>query len=197
MNKTIALSKQHQELVSQHLKVIDWAIYDYIQVNEQFPGMGYDDLYQEGCLALCRAAATYNGTVKFKTYAQTVIKNHLIDYCKAMNSRNKTLSLEAPVSEDENYTYACFLATEPDMVETIVGTSMAEQNTLKILASAKPRYKGVALKGIEAIELKVKGYTGKEIAELYGVKSTHVGAWISRAAQKLRQDEQFLSELWP
>ena len=28
---------------------------------------------------------------------------------------------------------------------------------------------------------------------MYGVKDNHIRAWISKAVQKLRQDEQFLS----
>ena len=32
------------------------------------------------------------------------------------------------------------------------------------------------------------GYSGADIAKLYGTKATHVGAWISRAAAKLRED---------
>lgn len=48
--------------------------------------------------------------------------------------------------------------------------------------------KGVARLGIEALELKVKGYSGADIAQLYQTKPNHIGAWISRAAEKLRKD---------
>ena len=41
---------------------------------------------------------------------------------------------------------------------------------------------------IEAMELKIKGYSGVDIARLYHTKPTHVGAWISRASEKLRED---------
>ena len=49
--------------------------------------------------------------------------------------------------------------------------------------------------GIEALELKVKGFSGAEIAELWGVEQNHVGAWISRAKSKLLKNEQFTLEL--
>ena len=42
--------------------------------------------------------------------------------------------------------------------------------------------------GVEALELKIAGYSGTDIAKLYGVQPNHVGAWISRAAQKLKKD---------
>ena len=42
--------------------------------------------------------------------------------------------------------------------------------------------------GVEALELKVKGLNGTDIAKLYNVKPNQVGAWISRAAQKIRKE---------
>ncbi|MFG6351165.1 MAG: hypothetical protein K1W21_05990, partial [Oscillospiraceae bacterium] len=42
--------------------------------------------------------------------------------------------------------------------------------------------------GVEALEWKVKGLSGADIAQLYGAKPNQVGAWISRATQKIRKD---------
>lgn len=58
----------------------------------------------------------------------------------------------------------------------------------QLLEHGRRSYSGVAKLGIEAMELKVKGYSGADIAEMYGVEQRQVGAWISRAAQKLRRD---------
>lgn len=43
----------------------------------------YDDLYQEGCIALWRAAKTYDEQfgAQFHPYTISVIRNHLLDYC--------------------------------------------------------------------------------------------------------------------
>ena len=56
-----------------------------------------------------------------------------------------------------------------------------------MLEYGKRTYNGVARLGVEALELKIAGYSGTDIAELYGVKPNHVGAWIARAAQKLKK----------
>ena len=64
-----------------------------------------------------------------------------------------------------------------------------------LLNSAKSEYSGVARLGIEALELKIMGYSGADIAKLYGVKQNHVGAWISRAAAKLRKNGAVLKSL--
>lgn len=63
------------------------------------------------------------------------------------------------------------------------------------MESVKAEYSGVARLGIEALELKIKGLSGSDIAHLYGVAPNHVGAWISRAAEKLRKNERFLMGL--
>lgn len=188
--KIEALSEVQKNVIVENLEIVEWAIYKNIHANEQIQGLGYDDLYQVGCLALCHAAATYNGSTKFETYAQVVVKNKLLDHCRAVLKKQPSmLYLDAPAGDDSRSTLEGIISTDSEDSMN----SLSEAEILKILDSVKTSYNGVALKGIEAIELKIKGYTGKEIAELYGVKSSHVGAWISRAAAKLRKDSQFLS----
>ena len=53
-------------------------------------------------------------------------------------------------------------------------------------------YLGVAKLGIDALVLKAKGFDCKDIAALYHTSSNNVGAWISRAAKRLRSDPDFL-----
>ena len=171
------LNFDQQALVAEHLNIVAQILRYHIRVNENVQGLSYDDLYQEGCIALCRAAVSFNGSVQFKTYAQAVVKNRLIDHCRqALRLHNHTLPLEArddlPALEDRPQTEA-----------------------YAALAKAKLRYTGVALKGVEAMELKLKGYSGAEIAALYGAKPNEVGAWISRARQKLLRDEEFLAAI--
>jgi len=171
------LSHEQQTLVAEHLDVVADAIKYSIRVNENIPGLGRDDLYKEGCVALCRAAMTFNDGVQFKTYAQTVVKNRLIDHCRqALRQYARTVPLENEELPDGDY-------------------SPVQPDALAALARAKPRYSGVALWGIEAMELKIKGYSGTEIAALYGAKPNEVGAWISRARRKLLRDEEFLAAI--
>ena len=61
-------------------------------------------------------------------------------------------------------------------------------NCVSALAACKEKYSGVARKGVEAIELKMKGYETTEIAKLYGTSLNNVNAWISRARSKLRNE---------
>ena len=60
-----------------------------------------------------------------------------------------------------------------------------------LLVHYKREYSGVAQLGIEALELKIRGYSGADIARLYHTEPNHVGAWISRAKAKLKMDGAF------
>jgi len=103
---------------------------------ETIRGMKFEELYQCGCLALCRAAATYDHSKAFDAVDDTVLAGELT----------------------------------------------------KLLDEAKMAYKGAVLKGIEAIELQLKGYSGAEIARMYGVKNNNVTSWISKARAALRKE---------
>lgn len=65
--------------------------------------------------------------------------------------------------------------------------------TLDLLEASKQNYQGVARLGIEALALKVQGMRITDIAALYQVPPSHVGAWISRSLEKLRNDPDFLT----
>jgi len=190
MKQFQTLNKEQRKLVENHLSVIHWAIHNFIKVNERIFGFEYGDLYGEGCVWLCKAAMTYDSSRgDFAAYAQTVVKNGLLSYsrfmCKKQNRQRLLLDTDRLYGDGS---YLELLAVEDNM-ENIISAADAES----FFQSVKPRYSGITLRGIEAIELKAKGYSGREIAELYGVEPNHVGAWIARAACKLRRDESVLA----
>lgn len=190
MQKNIRLSKEQQGLVENSLSVVHWAIRENIHANQAVCGLEYDDLYQEGCIWLCHAASTYKaGLAGFPTYAKKVVRNGLISYCRRTYSHQKH-SIR-PSANGGDPPCSSPVPGQPDRFELLAGT----METLDLLASVKKSYQGVAKLGIEALELKVKGMDTSEIASLYNVPASHVGAWISRAAQKLRKDPHFLSGL--
>ncbi len=92
MNFDFTLTSEQQALVEDNLSVIGKTINLFICPDEDVEGLGLDDLYQEGAMALCKAAATYDGTsAQFSTYATTVIRNHLYNCCKKANTRQRKL----------------------------------------------------------------------------------------------------------
>ena len=189
MKKIIRLTPEQQKLVENHLSIVHWTIRESIYVNESVYGFEYDDLYQEGCIWLCHAAATYDsGLAKFSTYAKKVVRNGLTAYCRQMRNKQKfftPLALDEhgePITENH-------ISSQPDTF--IIYTDTME--TLELISSSSRNYRGVAKLGVEALKLKVQGHGISEIASLCHAPSSHVGAWISRASQKLRQNPAFLS----
>lgn len=172
------MSSITEKMVEDHLNCVHWTIHTFISVNESVCGLEYDDLFQEGCIALWRAAETFDtrqGT-QFHSYAISVIRNHLLDYCRKIQSRT------APMASLEDW----------DAETSRSGATDWDGNSglfvEQVLEYGKRTYSGVARLGVEALELKIAGYSGTDIAKLYGVRPNHVGAWITRASQKLKKD---------
>ena len=75
-----------------------------------------------------------------------------------------------------------------DALRRISGDGVDVRDLLRALAKAGNQYRGVARKGVQALEMQVCGYTTREIAELYGVRSNVVAARVSRARQMLKRE---------
>ena len=181
------MNSHQKKLVEDHLYLVKNIILSSMNINESVQGLGYDDLYQTGCEALCNATLHYRedrGTA-FATFADTVIKNQLISHCrKAARNQKSILYLEEPMSNDEELTFADTLPCKTDH-------ALSDLETMSLLSDAAKRYSGISQKGMEALALKCMGHTGVEIAGYYGVKPNHIAAWISRAIKKLRNDSCF------
>ena len=100
MSQMTELTHQQRELAERHVPMVREIVRKYIRRNESILGLGFDDLCQEGCVALCRAAVSYDPVRgDFEPFAARVIRNHLIDYCRAIlsNHRNHPIvSLDPP-----------------------------------------------------------------------------------------------------
>lgn len=178
------LNDEQRKLVSENINVVDMVICKYIHINNNICGMEYDDIFQVGAIGLCKAAANYQeySSAKFSTYAFKVVKNTIIDHLKSVRCKQNI--------QNQYFNEASL------RIESHNDTTPDEEYSSKILLHAlnqsKKRYRGSALRGIEAIELKAKGYSGADIARRYNVKPNYITACISRAQSYLRKDEMFL-----
>jgi RNA polymerase sigma factor (sigma-70 family) len=189
----MVLDDRQRELVAGHLHVVEWVIRDYFHVNEHIFGFGRDDLFQEGCLALCKAAMTYDESkARFNTHANTTVRNSLLTYCSRMCriQKRQVNLMDAPMGSGEDGS-GTFGETFAD--EAAAGALLSSIEAMSALETMKQRFSGVARLGVEALEMRARGHTVADIAKLYGVKANHVGAWVSRALQKLRQDKGFMA----
>lgn len=188
--KNISLNNQQQRLVEENLGVVKLAIHKSIIVNDNLYGFEYDDLYQEGCIWLCKAALSFDESkdIKFSTFAEKVVTNGLRTYCRLMCGKQKHHILLPSQNESDENGYSLEQIPAEDMLDKL----FEDQDVFLLLQKCKQQYTGTARLGIEAIEWKVKGLTGAEIAKIYDVKPNLVGAWISRAAQRLKKNHAFM-----
>ena len=180
------MTEYQRELVTQNLDLVDKIIRCRIGINGG-PLLSYEDFYAVGCEALCRAAMYYKPEQgPFESLAKRYLYNAMIDHCR---KENPLLAVRCDYDLGTDYdSYAMITAGEQlDLDDVMYHKSVAEA-----LKQCKRRYTGIALKGIEAIELKSLGYDTREIAEQYGTTVNNINAWISRARSKLRLEPEFL-----
>ena len=148
MSAPKSLTDNQRELVAEHTGIVKWAIYKHTTVDETVVGLGYDDLFQEGCLHLCRAAASYDcEKAQFLSYAQVVVKNGLFTYCMRVRQKQKaSRSIQDLLSGD--LSAAAFISD--DQYDSLILDAII----FILLESVKPEYNGVTRLGIEALELK-------------------------------------------
>lgn len=185
------LTAEQREQVEQNLVLVSKTISLFITTHTDITGMEYDDLYQTGCLALCAAVQSYCPTknTSLTTYATTVIRNRLYDYCRHINRiQSRILYLDTALRNDGNDSFLNSMETRPP-------EDITSDRLLPLLLTIKGEWKGIAAKGIDALLLKTSGYSGNEIARMYRVKPNHVSAWISRANKRLRQEPRILATL--
>ena len=175
------MTEQECSLVEAHMALVETVIRRHITVRPEIPGLEHDDLSQVGSLALCRAAQRYDGRCQFSTFAYTVVKNALLDHCRSIMGKQGCVVSSERVTEDGDT--ISLLETLPDP-QTIADSAEAHE-LLRTLTDAKQRYRGIARKGVQAIEMQISGYSTREIAAMYGVRTNVVSAWVSRARKLL------------
>ena len=181
------LTLEQQSTVQSNMYLVDAVIRTRIQTNESVVGLGYEDIRQEGCILLCAAVQTYNPKIAMlSTYATKVIYNGLISHCRRINKQESHIST---VSLTEN----------PDRLDLKQDEQfqnrIAQMELDSLLSVYAEEYTGVTRLGIEALLMKSNGMGVTEIARLYQVPPSHIGAWISRAKRKLKSNKQFLNDI--
>ena len=180
------LTAAQQRLVEENLAVVERVLRFDVRANPCIAGLGYEDLYQEGCVWLCNAALTFDpARGSFTPYARRVIQNGLVGYCRNVLSKHqRTVSLS-----DLEPAVLAALETQN------AASSHTKCETPLLLATAESQCNGIVRKGVHALALQVSGIPLTAVAARMSAPPNHVSAWISRAVHKLRNDKSFLSSL--
>ncbi|MDO4275099.1 MAG: sigma-70 family RNA polymerase sigma factor [Eubacteriales bacterium] len=179
------LTLAQQKLVEKHMELVGKVITKYISFNHSNPDMEWGDLYQTGCLALCKAALSYDKDRPFAPYAISSIRNALTDYCRTANQQHHR-SLDEPISEDS--TMKDFLAA--NLEEDTAYQLLCASETMDYLKERQQQCSGVVQKGISCLIWKVQGFSSAELSSHFGASSNSIRAWMSHAAKKLRAEQK-------
>ena len=164
------LNDEQRALVERNTGLVGQVIKDKARNISGIGVFTYQDLFQIGCVGLCKAAAEYQGAGRFSTYAYVIIRNEIFSaLAKATASAKHETALI------------------PDGLPANMQSNDNAADIQQMLDTALAQASGVTAKGIKAIRLLTQGYSCKEIGErMGGVDANNVTAWVSRARKFLK-----------
>ena len=173
------LSKEQQQVVADNMGLVGKVIRDKIHNVDQGINYSMEDLFQIGCVGLCKAAATDKGGC-FSTYAYRLIWNEI---CDELIRSSRIERYHCCLNEDH-------IASERNQKEDPC-LNLLEQKV--ILEMVKERAIGMTAKGITCLELAVQGYTSAEIGKQMNAKAATVRMWMTSARRFLKEQPELKS----
>lgn len=166
------LTKEQQIKVEENMGLVYTVLGDKLKGQAAVGSYTREDLFQVGCIGLCKAVATDKGGT-FSTYAYRLIWHEI---CEVLVKANKQKNTEV------------FDEYERDIPDTDTGERRAEINfdVVRALMNAKSGAPPHVIKGIDAMLLMAKGYSCREIGERMGASDSLVSAYVSKARKYLK-----------
>ena len=169
----MTLTPGQQKIVEENMGLVGKVIRDKVHGIGQYGVSSYDDLFQTGCIGLCKAAATDKGGC-FSTYAYRLIWNEICDEL----IRTTRLTLHE-------------LAADPNEIRVAGEASLSDfldVSEVKLtIQQAKSRASSTTTKGITCLELSIQGYSSQEIGNIFGAEAATVRMWMTKARRFLRE----------
>lgn len=163
------MTAQQQKKVEENMGLVGKVIHDKVHGIGQYSAYSYDDLFQIGCIGLCKAAMTDRGGC-FSTYAYRLIWNEI---CDELIRATRLIQNEQPMEDVKSMH---FISSDP----------ADDCNLRLIMEQAKKQAKGVTAKGIYCLELTAEGYTSQEIGAIMNAEAATVRMWMTKARRFLR-----------
>lgn len=176
----MTLTAEQQKKVEQNIRLVQKVINDKVHGPYQLGIYTYDDIFQIGCIGLCKAAATDKGGT-FSTYAYRLIWNEICD-ALIYSTRRQVTELSSDMIP--------LVVEEPTISIADVATQLDVQAALK---AAKQEASPCVLKGIDAMIQMAEGRSSKEIGNELGVSANLVCAWVSKARKYLKSRPEILA----
>ena len=174
------LSKEQQRKVQNNIRLVYKVISDKVHGSGKFGLYTYDDLFQIGCIGLCKAVLTDKGGT-FSTYAYRLIWNEICDALIYATRRQ--------ITEYSSDTVPLVFLDADNSVEQ----STLQMDIYDALEKAKKTASPCIVKGIDAMVKMAHGYTSKEIGDEHNVSAKLVCAWVSKARKYLCANPELLA----
>lgn len=175
----MTLTDQQRRVVEENMGLVGRVIKDKVHGLGQEGAFTYDDLFQIGCIGLCKAAATDKGGV-FSTYAYRLIWNEICD----------ALVKTTRINQNETVMEASEILRGvqehlPDPLETC--------ELKQIMESARSSADGVTAKGVQCLMLSAQGYTSRDLSRIFNANAATVRMWMTKARRYLKDFPELAS----
>ena len=168
------LTIEQQVRVEENLGLVYKVLGDKLKGQSSVGSYTREDLFQVGCIGLCKAVATDKGGT-FSTYAYRLIWHEI---CDVLVKVNRERNAEVLDEHDE------YIADATSDEERTADIDMDVVRELKETERSAPPH---VAKGIEAMLLMAKGYTCREIGRKISASDNLVSAYVSKARKYLKR----------
>lgn len=168
------MTLEQQRRVEENMGLVGRVIRDKVHDTNCLGMYTHDDIYQIGCIGLCKAVMTDKGGT-FSTYAYRLIWNEICDaliYATRRQTREVFLEDDVQLSDAEAY-------MDYDRLEQ----SLQLQQVIK---QAKTETTPFMSRCIDVLVRMAEGESSKEIGVELGVSAKQVTAYVSKARKYLK-----------
>ena len=187
------MNDYEKSLIEDNLSAIEIKA-KYLYKKYAFPMEEFNEFFQTACLYVCNRVHKYDEKVKFSTFVNSILENAFIDRLRSMiGKRINTVSLDECFGdcEGEGVSLAEFLKTD-NCTENNALAAISEESLKKYILRVKNKCTSkTTVRGFDALELKMQGYSGREISKIFNAPDNSVRMWISRAKKMLVNDADF------
>ena len=168
----MTLTERQQRIVEANMGLVGRVIKDKVHGLGQEGAFTYDDLFQIGCIGLCKAAATDKGGC-FSTYAYRLIWNEI---CDALVKTTRVNQNETVMEAND-----ILRGVQEHMPDPLEACELKQ-----ILESARRSADGVTAKGVQCLMLSAQGYTSSDLANIFNANASAVRMWMTKARRYLK-----------
>jgi len=192
------MTEYEKKLIEDNMNAVAMTTWQFLK-QHNIPRSEFDDYCQNGYLILCIKVHKYDGSTKFSTFIDVVLRNAFIDiYRTDKNRRLDVVSLNEYLSEEKTFNDVQLAAilegdntTENEVLEKVTNEIMK-----KCIKRAKSKCTSkTTVRGFEALELRIEGYSGAQISEMMKTPSNSIRVGINRAKKILLDDKEFVDVL--